>query len=51
MQAVNAILSPESTSDYEYLPFFYSRVFDLSWQVSLPRCALVPAASGAHAGP
>jgi monodehydroascorbate reductase (NADH) len=32
IQAVNAILSPESTSDYDYLPFFYSRVFNLSWQ-------------------
>jgi len=31
-QAVNAILSPDSTSDYDYLPFFYSRVFNLSWQ-------------------
>jgi len=36
MQAVNAILSPDSTSDYDYLPFFYSRVFNLSWQASPP---------------
>ena len=30
--AVTAILSPRSSPAYEYLPFFYSRVFDLSWQ-------------------
>ncbi|KAL0923831.1 hypothetical protein M5K25_004610 [Dendrobium thyrsiflorum] len=30
--AVSAILSPDKTSDFDYLPFFYSRVFTLSWQ-------------------
>lgn len=30
--AVSAILSGETTKDYDYLPFFYSRVFNLSWQ-------------------
>ncbi|CAH9125230.1 unnamed protein product [Cuscuta epithymum] len=30
--AVNAILDPENTTDFDYLPFFYSRVFTLSWQ-------------------
>lgn len=30
--AVAAIMAPESTSDFDYLPFFYSRVFALSWQ-------------------
>lgn len=30
--AVQAIMSPEKTHDYDYLPFFYSRVFTLSWQ-------------------
>lgn len=30
--AVSAIMNPESTSDFDYLPFFYSRVFTLSWQ-------------------
>ncbi|KAF3775700.1 Monodehydroascorbate reductase 4 [Nymphaea thermarum] len=30
--AVNAILRPDETSDFDYLPFFYSRVFTLSWQ-------------------
>eukprot|EP01023_Acetabularia_acetabulum_P065902 TRINITY_DN879_c0_g1_i1.p1 TRINITY_DN879_c0_g1~~TRINITY_DN879_c0_g1_i1.p1 ORF type:complete len:445 (-),score=89.43 TRINITY_DN879_c0_g1_i1:164-1498(-) len=31
-QAVNAILSPAETQPYNYLPYFYSRVFDLSWK-------------------
>ncbi|KAF6155475.1 hypothetical protein GIB67_020001 [Kingdonia uniflora] len=30
--AVLAILSAEKTADFDYLPFFYSRVFTLSWQ-------------------
>nr|GMC97329.1 monodehydroascorbate reductase 4, peroxisomal [Ipomoea batatas] len=30
--AVSAILDPENTTDFDYLPFFYSRVFTLSWQ-------------------
>ena len=24
-----------STPDYDYLPYFYSRIFDLGWQVQL----------------
>eukprot|EP00250_Pteridium_aquilinum_P010888 c19694_g1_i3 orf=1760-2737(+) len=30
--AAQAIMSPETVQDYDYLPFFYSRVFTLSWQ-------------------
>ncbi|XVE83975.1 hypothetical protein DITRI_Ditri16bG0132100 [Diplodiscus trichospermus] len=30
--AVAAILEPEKTSEFDYLPFFYSRVFAFSWQ-------------------
>lgn len=30
--AVQAILSPKDTKDYDYMPSFYSRVFTLSWQ-------------------
>nr|ALR81983.1 monodehydroascorbate reductase [Eleusine coracana] len=30
--AVSAILEPAKTRDINYLPFFYSRVFTLSWQ-------------------
>ncbi|KAL3693480.1 hypothetical protein R1sor_007131 [Riccia sorocarpa] len=30
--AVQAILHPEKTPDYDYMPYFYSRVFTLSWQ-------------------
>lgn len=30
--AVHAIMEPDKTADYDYLPFFYSRVFTLSWQ-------------------
>ncbi|EPS68137.1 hypothetical protein M569_06637, partial [Genlisea aurea] len=30
--AVSAIMSPETASEFDYLPFFYSRVFTLSWQ-------------------
>eukprot|EP01025_Chloroclados_australasicus_P005877 TRINITY_DN1188_c2_g1_i1.p2 TRINITY_DN1188_c2_g1~~TRINITY_DN1188_c2_g1_i1.p2 ORF type:complete len:496 (-),score=80.67 TRINITY_DN1188_c2_g1_i1:308-1795(-) len=31
-QAVNAIMKPGETKEYDYLPFFYSRVYDLSWK-------------------
>ena len=30
--AVAAIMEPDKTTDFDYLPFFYSRVFSLSWQ-------------------
>ncbi|KAF5182000.1 Monodehydroascorbate reductase protein, partial [Thalictrum thalictroides] len=30
--AVAAIMDPSRTSDFDYLPFFYSRIFSLSWQ-------------------
>ncbi|XP_068642976.1 monodehydroascorbate reductase 4, peroxisomal-like [Aristolochia californica] len=30
--AVAAIMEPNKTGDFDYLPFFYSRVFTLSWQ-------------------
>ena len=30
--AVQAIMTPEKVHDYDYLPYFYSRVFTLSWQ-------------------
>ncbi|KAK6129346.1 hypothetical protein DH2020_036919 [Rehmannia glutinosa] len=30
--AVAAIMEPEKTGEIDYLPFFYSRVFTLSWQ-------------------
>lgn len=30
--AVSAIMEPQKTDDFDYLPFFYSRVFGLSWQ-------------------
>ncbi|KAL7612159.1 hypothetical protein Lser_V15G07766 [Lactuca serriola] len=30
--AVSAIMEPEKTPEFDYLPFFYSRVFSLSWQ-------------------
>lgn len=29
---VSAIIEPEKTGEFDYLPFFYSRVFTLSWQ-------------------
>ncbi|XP_057791685.1 monodehydroascorbate reductase 4, peroxisomal [Salvia miltiorrhiza] len=29
---VAAIMEPEKTGEFDYLPFFYSRVFTLSWQ-------------------
>ncbi|KAL8138145.1 hypothetical protein V2J09_004146 [Rumex salicifolius] len=31
-RAVTAIMEPGLTGDFDYLPFFYSRVFSLSWQ-------------------
>ncbi|MCL7039959.1 hypothetical protein MKW94_005313, partial [Papaver nudicaule] len=30
--AVAALMAPNTTGDFDYLPFFYSRVFTLSWQ-------------------
>ncbi|EFJ08252.1 hypothetical protein SELMODRAFT_131995 [Selaginella moellendorffii] len=30
--AVESIMHPERAKDYDYLPYFYSRVFSLSWQ-------------------
>lgn len=30
--AIQAILNPSFEKSYEYLPYFYSRVFDLSWK-------------------
>ncbi|XP_071705652.1 monodehydroascorbate reductase 4, peroxisomal [Rutidosis leptorrhynchoides] len=30
--AVSAIMEPDKTPEFDYLPFFYSRVFSLSWQ-------------------
>ncbi|KAL5793194.1 hypothetical protein ACOSP7_001788 [Xanthoceras sorbifolium] len=30
--AVAAIMEPDKTGEFDYLPFFYSRVFSLSWQ-------------------
>lgn len=30
--AVAAIMDPNKTDEFDYLPFFYSRVFTLSWQ-------------------
>ncbi|MCO5569002.1 hypothetical protein L7F22_022707 [Adiantum nelumboides] len=30
--AVQAIMFPEKVHEYDYLPYFYSRVFTLSWQ-------------------
>ncbi|GMJ08817.1 monodehydroascorbate reductase 4, MONODEHYDROASCORBATE REDUCTASE 4 [Hibiscus trionum] len=30
--AVAAIMEPEKSGEFDYLPFFYSRVFGLSWQ-------------------
>ncbi|KAI8533682.1 hypothetical protein RHMOL_Rhmol10G0027900 [Rhododendron molle] len=30
--AVAAIMDPEKINEFDYLPFFYSRVFTLSWQ-------------------
>ncbi|CAD7694750.1 unnamed protein product [Ostreobium quekettii] len=32
IHAVAAIMDPENTGDYDYLPFYYSRFFSLSWQ-------------------
>ena len=33
--AVSHILSPDSVSDYDYSVFFYSRSYDLGWQVGI----------------
>ena len=33
-QAISALLAPNETEDYNYMPYFYSRVFDLGWQVN-----------------
>uniref|UniRef100_A0A2P2LBF9 monodehydroascorbate reductase (NADH) n=2 Tax=Rhizophora mucronata TaxID=61149 RepID=A0A2P2LBF9_RHIMU len=30
--AVASVMEPHKTDDFDYLPFFYSRVFTLSWQ-------------------
>ncbi|KAI3808727.1 hypothetical protein L1987_24686 [Smallanthus sonchifolius] len=30
--AVTAIMEPDTTPEFDYLPFFYSRVFSFSWQ-------------------
>lgn len=30
--AVDVLTQPDSTGDYDYLPYFYSRIFNLSWQ-------------------
>lgn len=30
--AVSAIMEPDKTGEFDYIPFFYSRVFTLSWQ-------------------
>ncbi len=30
--AVASLLAPDTVDEYDYLPFFYSRVFNLSWQ-------------------
>ena len=30
--AVASLLAPDTMDEYDYLPFFYSRVFNLSWQ-------------------
>ena len=35
MHAISHILAPGEIEDYYYLPFFYSRVFNLSWQVRI----------------
>ena len=29
--AVQCMLSPSTSTEYDYLPYFYSRVFSLSW--------------------
>lgn len=31
--AVKSIMEPKAKAEYDYLPYFYSRVFDLSWQL------------------
>ena len=32
MQAIKASEDGKSVEEYDYLPYFYSRAFDLSWQ-------------------
>jgi monodehydroascorbate reductase (NADH) len=32
---VRAIKAEESVADYDYLPYFYSRSFDVAWQFFL----------------
>ncbi|CAD7705019.1 unnamed protein product [Ostreobium quekettii] len=32
IHAVSAIMDPENTVDYDYVPYYYSRFFSLSWQ-------------------
>ena len=40
--AVASLLAPDSVDDYNYLPYFYSRVFNLAWQVrACPSARLV----------
>ncbi len=41
--AVASIMDP-STGDYDYLPYFYSRIFDLSWQVNHSGFLCLPSA-------
>ena len=31
--AMAEMLKPGSTEEYDYLPYFYSRIFDLHWEV------------------
>ncbi len=33
--AMAEMLKPGSTDDYDYLPYFYSRIFDLHWEVGM----------------
>ena len=33
--AMAEMLKPGSTHEYDYLPYFYSRIFDLHWEVRL----------------
>lgn len=39
--AMSAIMAPQDTDEYDYLPYFYSRVWDLGWVVSAPAPAAV----------
>ena len=40
--AISAILDPSGTQDFDYMPYFYSRVFDLGWQVLPSPCSNIP---------